>query len=83
MGFLDLTTLSGAKFFVERISHLYHEDGFRELTPGLFHNLEEVIELFEKNKDKEPWIKETLKDALFFKENMPEIKLFKLGEFHD
>lgn len=61
--------------FVDQLSDLYDEEGFRDLTPGLADDLDSSIKILEKYKNHKDWVKNTLDNALNLKELMPRIKI--------
>ena len=71
------TTFKGACSFVNQLSDLYDEEGWRQLTPGLSSMLNTSIEILKNNIDKAEWVKMTLDDAMYLREHMPGITLIK------
>lgn len=67
-----------AASFINQLSDLYDEDGFRELTPGLSAELDTAMETLDKYKHQESWVKYTLATAHSLRELMPEIKPFQI-----
>lgn len=70
--------LDDAVFFVNRLSVLYTEKGFRELPPVISSELDASIETLEKNKSRGQGIVDLLEKARFLRKVMPEIKLFQI-----
>ena len=60
--------------FVDQLSDLYDEEGFRSIPPELSKDLDNSIEVLRKYIDREPWVKYTLENALSLRESMPMIK---------
>lgn len=61
--------------FVDQLSDLYDEEGFRSLTPGLSSELDSAIDILTKYKNYEDWVHHTLDNALNLKELMPQIQI--------
>lgn len=70
----DLTKFNAAVTFINQLSDLYDEEGFRSIPPGLSKDLDNSIEVLRKYMDREPWVKYTLENALSLRESMPMIK---------
>ena len=60
--------------FVDQLSDLYDEEGFRELTPSLSEYLDSSIETPRKYKDYKPWVERTLENAENLRELMPDLE---------
>ena len=72
----DSSDLRYATSFINQLSDLYDEEGFRTLTPGLSGELDLAIDTLRKHKDEKDWIDDTLRNALSLRELMPEIRFF-------
>lgn len=70
-------SFEGACSYVNQLSDLYDEQGWDQLTPGLSALLDQSIEVIKDNVNKEKWVKMTLDEALWLRENMPELTFFK------
>ena len=75
-------SFEGACSFVNQLSDIYDEHGWRQLTPGLSSLLDQSIEVLKQNLDRAKWVKMTLDDAEYLKEHMPVITFFKDTFFH-
>lgn len=75
-------SFDGACSYVNQLSDLYDERGWRQLTPGLSSLLDQSIEVLKQNVDKAKWVKMTLSDAEYLKDHMPKITFFKDKIFH-
>lgn len=72
----DPKDLHRASSFVNQLSDLHDEKGWRELTPGLSDELGTAIQTLEKYKEYAPWVQYTLENALSLRELMPEISVW-------
>lgn len=71
-------SFDGACSFIDQLSDLYDDEGWRQLTPGLSALLDQSIEVLKKNVDRqENWIQMTLDNALYLREHMDEIAFVK------
>ena len=70
-------SFDGACSFVDQLSDLYDDEGWRQLTPGLSSLLDKSIEVIKQNIGSENWIQMTLDNAVYLKEHMPEITFVK------
>ena len=70
-------SFDGACSFVDQLSDLYDDEGWRQLTPGLSAMLDQSIEVIKKNAEQEKWIQMTLDNALYLREHMDEISFVK------
>ena len=70
-------SFDGACSFVDQLSDLYDDEGWRQLTPGLSALLDQSIEVIKKNTKQENWIQMTLDNALYLREHMDEISFVK------
>ena len=70
-------SFDGACSFVDQLSDLYDEEGWRQLTPGLLVLLDTSIEVIKNNVGSEKWIQMTLDNALYLREHMHEIEFVK------
>lgn len=70
-------SFDGACSFVDQLSDLYDDEGWRQLTPGLSVLLDKAIEVIKKNSEQENWIQMTLDNAIYLREHMDEIKFVK------
>lgn len=66
--------LGYAVSFVDQLTDLYDEEGFRDLTPGLSAELDASIETLEKHLTQRTWVKHALSSARFLRESMPGIE---------
>ena len=70
-------SFDGACSFVDQLSDLYDDEGWRQLTPGLSAMLDQSIEVITKNARTENWIQMTLDNALYLRDHMAEITFVK------
>ena len=70
-------SFDGACSFVDQLSDLYDDEGWRQLTPGLSVLLDKSIEVIKKNNSHENWVQMTLDNALYLREHMDEIEFVK------
>ena len=70
-------SFDGACSFVDQLSDLYDDKGWRQLTPWLSALLDHSIEVIKKNTKQENWIQMTLDNALYLREHMDEILFVK------
>ena len=70
-------SFDGACSFVDQLSDLYDDEGWRQLTPGLSTLLDQSIEVIKNNAEQEKWIQMTLDNALYLREHMDEISFVK------
>lgn len=69
-------SFEGACSFVNQLSDMYDEEGIRQLPPTLSAVLDQSIEILKSNVNRAKWVKMTLSDAEYLRQNISTIELF-------